>query len=62
MFKYKVTDAGKKEKIKEKLPELEELVDKIMLERMRWDIHYYSPSADVKKIGEESKSKSEPIE
>lgn len=43
MFKYKVTDAGKKEKIKEKLPELEELVDKIMLERMRWDIHYYSP-------------------
>ena len=43
MFKYKVTDAGKKEKIKEKLPELEELVDNIMLQRMRWDIHYYSP-------------------
>ena len=43
MFKYKSTEPEIKQKIADKLPQLEEIVDQIMFQRMRWDVHFFTP-------------------
>ena len=55
MFKYKTREAEQKAKLDERLPKLEQIVDALMFQRLRWDIHFYTPKIEEKKI-EESKT------
>ena len=59
MFKYKTKDKNQKGKLEEQLPKLESIVDQLMFQRLRWDIHFYTPPAK-EKILEESKSIQQP--
>ena len=44
-FSLKGNEEAKKKELQEKIPKLEELVDQIMFQRMRWDLHYINMSA-----------------